>query len=554
MEYIRALDQSLRRVLPADLSHIAVDYVGTSEYTLNVRHSVLPSESFWRGLLTESRRHWPSVPDPPPIPPSPFPGATELYGFFSLSNAVDPKIGAFVFPDVLLRSLRVEDVLRGLSWQEASQRLKPTPSCPFAEVLQYRVFREGSLVLLPVSRLVQGDIVCLQAGEQIPADIRFLGTMCVDEPTVEVPPISPEWDRNAIQVSDIQLTGENWKLRKNFLPGDNLSALVTWGSSGAILQGCAVAVVLHVGEDSLYAAFARDGREAVRPDQSSSHQLEPLCRKWLPRGIVLSPVEGTLAPFPAFFSVSTLIDLGATSHLLVWQSTEYLTSTALSAWMRAGLTVVLADQDVSHLLSLADEAKLAAVVAEASVTEAVKSALQSNRLVILRLPRKPMAFEELDLLVSALCPAPRAASTDPNDPVAVQNAKAFTKRFTSHPGAFSRTQAPAECWALCVSWASFSNHAAAAGFCRLSLRSCFLTRFLLADGPPPPALHSFFPIFVTAPLPSGPADQSPGAAADGSITDQLPAIVELLDDAVKLLAESPDLLRVPNSERPCCIT
>jgi magnesium-transporting ATPase (P-type) len=121
-----------------------------------------------------------------------------------------------------------------------------------------RVIRDGVPQRLPARELVPGDVVLLEGGDRVPADVRFLTT-------------------HNLHVDEASLTGESVPVRKieaalegiDLVPGDQ----VNMGFSGTfVTQGSAHALVIATGNDTLF------GRIAKLVTDAGSH-LTPLQRK-----------------------------------------------------------------------------------------------------------------------------------------------------------------------------------------------------------------------------------------------------------------------------------
>ena len=96
-----------------------------------------------------------------------------------------------------------------------------------------RVFREGSLKEIASSELVPGDIIMMEAGDKIPADVRFFDTV-------------------SFQVDESMLTGESASILKRSDPlkleQPALGDMHNLGFMGTIvLNGRATALVLRTG-------------------------------------------------------------------------------------------------------------------------------------------------------------------------------------------------------------------------------------------------------------------------------------------------------------------
>lgn len=123
------------------------------------------------------------------------------------------------------------------------------------------VLREGKRTKIPAEDLVQGDIVLLEAGNMIPADLRLIDTqgVCVEESTLtgESEPV----EKNADFVAEV--TGENSSM--------NMAYMSTY-----MTKGRGTGVVVATGMDTRIGHIAdmlRDGREKLTPLQVKLGEL-----------------------------------------------------------------------------------------------------------------------------------------------------------------------------------------------------------------------------------------------------------------------------------------
>lgn len=122
-----------------------------------------------------------------------------------------------------------------------------------------RVLRGGSERQVPVDDLVQGDLIRLSAGEQIPADAILTGGICA--------------------CSEAMLTGEQDAVHKK--PGD-------WLYSGSyLLSGTCICQLVHVGDESYVNRLSRAAKQIEPPHSALMQDLQKLIRII---GIVLVPL------------------------------------------------------------------------------------------------------------------------------------------------------------------------------------------------------------------------------------------------------------------------
>jgi Ca2+-transporting ATPase len=101
---------------------------------------------------------------------------------------------------------------------------------------QSKVLRTGKVISIPASQLVVGDVILLEAGNQVPADIRFLEIF-------------------SLKIDESSLTGESLPVDKRMevLHGENLSPgdQFNMGFKGTLVtQGRAKGVVVAIGMDT----------------------------------------------------------------------------------------------------------------------------------------------------------------------------------------------------------------------------------------------------------------------------------------------------------------
>ncbi|MFM2249166.1 MAG: hypothetical protein RLZZ358_93 [Bacteroidota bacterium] len=101
---------------------------------------------------------------------------------------------------------------------------------------QSKVLRSGKVISIPASQLVVGDVILLEAGNQVPADVRFLESF-------------------SLKIDESSLTGESLPVDKRMetLHGENLSPgdQFNMGFKGTLVtQGRATGVVVAIGMDT----------------------------------------------------------------------------------------------------------------------------------------------------------------------------------------------------------------------------------------------------------------------------------------------------------------
>jgi Ca2+-transporting ATPase len=140
---------------------------------------------------------------------------------------------------------------------ERSLRALKELSAPNAKVI-----RGGELQVMPAREIVQGDIVLLESGDRIPADIRFLQT-------------------NSVYVEESALTGESVPVAKSVdaLPGDDISLgdQRNLGFMGTMMsRGTARGIVVRTGMDTEMGKIADLIQNTEESETPLQHRLEQL--------------------------------------------------------------------------------------------------------------------------------------------------------------------------------------------------------------------------------------------------------------------------------------
>ncbi len=168
--------------------------------------------------------------------------------------------------------------------------------------------RDGAEVLLPARELVQGDIVRLRAGGQVPADAQ----VCAGSP----------------EVNEALLTGEADAVAKG--PGEDLL------SGSFIAAGSCTARLTRVGEASYAARLAREARQPKKHRSEMMRSLDKLV-KWI--GICLVPL-GIAMFLRQYLVLHTGLEYAVTSTVaavvgMVPEGLYLLTSVALAVGVLA---------------------------------------------------------------------------------------------------------------------------------------------------------------------------------------------------------------------------
>lgn len=171
-------------------------------------------------------------------------------------------LGSHMLPDtiVILSVVVLNAILGFVQEGKAEGALDALRSMMVPECV---VIREDGLERIPSSELVPGDIVVLEGGDKIPADVRFIET-------------------SNLHVDESSLTGESIPAKKttaviageNVVPGDQRNM----GFSGTYLtQGTAKSVVVETGERTVFGKIA----DMVKTADSGTTPLQRKMREFV---------------------------------------------------------------------------------------------------------------------------------------------------------------------------------------------------------------------------------------------------------------------------------
>ncbi len=101
---------------------------------------------------------------------------------------------------------------------------------------EVKVYRDGEVVKIPASQIVVGDVLCLEVGDILPADVRFLET------------INAECDESSLTGESVPICKDALKTLEKDIP---LADRSNCGYKGSVLTGGrATAVVVATGKDT----------------------------------------------------------------------------------------------------------------------------------------------------------------------------------------------------------------------------------------------------------------------------------------------------------------
>lgn len=165
-------------------------------------------------------------------------------------------VGEYVDAVIILIILIANAVIGFVQELNAYKSLKALKDM---QVVKTRVYRDKKLVLIDAKELVPGDVIYLEAGDQVPADIRLI-------------------EATRLKVEESSLTGESLPVQKNINlikskvgVGDQTNMLF---SSTTVVEGSGLGIVVSVGmntEIGRIASMLKDTKNEVTPLQ---HRLD----------------------------------------------------------------------------------------------------------------------------------------------------------------------------------------------------------------------------------------------------------------------------------------
>lgn len=174
------------------------------------------------------------------------------------ATVVSGVIGAMADAMTILAIVIVNAVLGFVQEYRAEKSLEAIKkmASPHAHVI-----REGRKQSVEASQLVPGDMICLEAGDRIPADVRFVET-------------------SNLEVEEAALTGESVPVEKNTRPLHKPAPLAEQFNLGfmgtSVTRGRGVAVVIETGmntEMGKIASLMKDADSGMTPLQRKLDQL-----------------------------------------------------------------------------------------------------------------------------------------------------------------------------------------------------------------------------------------------------------------------------------------
>lgn len=165
------------------------------------------------------------------------------------------------------------------------------------------VIRNGEKRTVPTEELVLDDIVCLKAGDQVPADARVL--------------------EGSVEVNESLLTGESDNLPKNM--GDELF------SGSFVTSGEACCQIIHVGKDNYAAQITSEAKEFKRHKSELKNSLNAILKVI---SIIIVPI-GALLFYKQYYIVGdsfrdSIVSMVAGVLGMIPEGLVLLTSVALT--------------------------------------------------------------------------------------------------------------------------------------------------------------------------------------------------------------------------------
>jgi Ca2+-transporting ATPase len=168
-------------------------------------------------------------------------------------------------------------------------------------VSKSKVWRDGKLIIIPSQNLVPGDIVILEAGDKVNADMRII--KCEN-----------------LQTNEAVLTGESLPVSKSFsiLRGkSSLSKIENMLFTGTqVVNGNVTAVVIATGENTVFGKIAKTLQEVETPETPMQKKVNVFSRQL---GILILFIVGVIllvglfekVPFLEMFLTSVALAVGA---------------------------------------------------------------------------------------------------------------------------------------------------------------------------------------------------------------------------------------------------
>lgn len=181
-----------------------------------------------------------------------------------------------------------------------------------------RVRREGTVLEIPISEVVVGDIVILNAGEKVFADMLLVnGEVTIDESA---------------------LTGESIEIKKKPYTQASAKRDATALKGSLVLSGSAECEIIAVGEKTYYGTVATELAQNTRPSPLK-HRLSRLAKSISVLGYIASALIALAYLFNVFFIDSHMV---WSSVLLKLHDIRFVMSSLLSALTLAVSIIVVA--------------------------------------------------------------------------------------------------------------------------------------------------------------------------------------------------------------------
>lgn len=159
--------------------------------------------------------------------------ANPLVAILLFASVVSAYVGEFVNAAIIIVIVSLSiavNFIQTFRSRQAADRLRATVAATAT------VLRDGTVSQVLRTSVVPGDVVCLRAGDLVPADARLL-------------------EANDLHVQQSALTGESMPVEKACEPGDPTDAsMVLLGSS--VVSGTATALVIATGPKTVFGDVA----------------------------------------------------------------------------------------------------------------------------------------------------------------------------------------------------------------------------------------------------------------------------------------------------------
>ena len=166
--------------------------------------------------------------------------------------------------------------------------------------------RNGQIVAVPMDQLVEGDVVVLKRGDQVPADAVVLTS-------------------DSLELDESLLTGENDPIAKR--PGDMVL------SASSVLAGTGRVLLSHVGANSRASKISDEARQFSRIQSELRDALNRVVR-WITVGLIV------IIPVVAWGQIKAAGGLDVVSRDHLWESVSIAVVSSVASMIPQGLALM----------------------------------------------------------------------------------------------------------------------------------------------------------------------------------------------------------------------